>query len=248
MNDTIRERIADAVLLAAETGAPLPAEFVTADAATAREAAAFEHAAALACAAFAAGAGPMPPALQQRLCRIGRELVAARETARPRPQPTVAGPRSRPWLPFALGAAAGVAATIAIFAPARDPAPEQRRLALLQLDGTARIDWQAGPGRTHGTAHGDVVWHSGLQQGYLRIGGLAPLPPDQQYQLWIVDEKRTGAPVDGGLFDLGDGDEHVVPITARLPVSSAKAFVVTVEPRGGVVVSDQKDVVAIASR
>jgi hypothetical protein len=37
-----------------------------------------------------------------------------------------------------------------------------------------------------------------------------------------------------------------VPIHAKLPVREAKAFVVTVEKKGGVVVSEQKDVVAIA--
>ena len=156
--------------------------------------------------------------------------------------------RPRAWLPFVLGAAAGIAATVAVFAPRDEGVPEQRRLALLDVQGTARIDWKPGPSELHGKPDGDVVWHSGLQQGFLRIRGLAPLPKEQQYQLWIVDGNRTGAPVDGGLFDLADGNEHVVPITARLPVGAAKAFVVTVEPRGGVVVSEQKDVVAIASR
>jgi hypothetical protein len=52
--------------------------------------------------------------------------------------------------------------------------------------------------------------------------------------------------VDGGLFDLASGNEQVVPIQAKLPVREAKAFVVTVEKKGGVVVSDRKDVVAIA--
>lgn len=81
----------------------------------------------------------------------------------------------------------------------------------------------------------------------MQLDGLEPLPQEQQYQLWIVDGNRTGAPVDGGVFDLASTKHAVVPIAAKLPIGEAKAFVITVETRGGVVVSDQKDVVAIAS-
>lgn len=56
--------------------------------------------------------------------------------------------------------------------------------------------------------------------------------------------------LDGGLFDLpptaGAGAQIVVPIRATLPVRQAAAFVVTVEERGGVVVSAQEHVVALA--
>jgi len=224
-------------------------------AASASELRALRDAASLACAAMATHAAP--PQLVERLRAAGRDFCRERR-AQPAPMPAAtdnlrAVPRAVPpglprWVPlatFALGAAAGVLASWLAWLPKNLDLPHAQRSELL-LQGSARLTWKQGPSTKHGTVHGDVVWNAEQQQGYLRIEGLEPLRDDQQYQLWIVDGKRTGAPVDGGLFDLKAATEQVVPIQARLPIREAKAFVVTVEPRGGVVVSDQKDVVALA--
>jgi len=78
------------------------------------------------------------------------------------------------------------------------------------------------------------------------------LPPNdlqqRQYQLWIVDGKRNAAhPVDGGVFDVPAGQaEVVIPIGPRVLVHEAKAFVVTLEVVGGVVVSDREQIVVLA--
>ncbi len=243
MSDARSERLADAVLEALDRGVAI--ELTNLDGIEQRELLAFEEAATHACAALARTAGPMPPLLAQRLCTAGRALLAERN--RPNATPTV-GPRARqPFLPFLLGAAAGIATTFALWPPTSAPLPADRRTALLQQDTTTRIAWRAGPSERHGVVAGDVVWNTAAQEGYLRLDGLQPLPPDHQYQLWIVDGTRTGAPVDGGLFDLLTQGEVVVPIQARLPVAAATAFVITVEQRGGAVVSEQTDVVAIAS-
>jgi hypothetical protein len=96
---------------------------------------------------------------------------------------------------------------------------------------------------------GDVVWDARTQTGYMRFTGLRRNDPaTEQYQLWIFDGRRDERyPVDGGVFDVrGEGDEVVVPIRARLPVGTPLAFAVTVERRGGVVVSDRSRVVVIA--
>lgn len=214
----------------------------------ARELRALRDAASLASAALATHA-EAPPQLVQRLRAAGRDFCRER---RAQPAPTSAAARTvramPRWLPlatFALGAAAGIVATLLAWMPKQLALPSAQRNELL-LQGSARLTWKQGPSTKHGTVHGDVVWNAQQQQGFLRIEGLEPLHEDQQYQLWIVDGKRTGAPVDGGLFDLKAPTEQVVPIHARLPIRDAKAFVVTVEPRGGVVVSDQKDVVALA--
>jgi hypothetical protein len=130
-------------------------------------------------------------------------------------------------------------------APGR-PATEQRA-SIVADAGTTTLAWKRGPSPMSGGVEGDVVWSGARQEGWLRFRGLPPLDPDHRYQLWIVDAQREGAPVDGGLFAIGDAaSETLVPVRAALPIGDAKAFVVTVESRRGVVVSAQEHVVAIA--
>jgi anti-sigma-K factor RskA len=71
----------------------------------------------------------------------------------------------------------------------------------------------------------------------------------RQYQLWIFDGGRDQRyPVDGGVFDVPtNATEVVIPIHAALPVLSAKAFAVTVEKPGGVVVSGRQHVVVLGA-
>ncbi len=85
---------------------------------------------------------------------------------------------------------------------------------------------------------GEIAWSDALQAGEMRFAGLPPNDPElQQYQLWIVDPDRYEHPVDGGVFDaLADGD-IVIPVNAKLNVDQPVAFAVTLEQRGGVVVS-----------
>jgi anti-sigma-K factor RskA len=176
---------------------------------------------------------------------MGRAFAAGRRADRNARATPVPPPR-RPWAAWPLAAAAGFAAAWLLLAPAAPAAPARLREQLAAIGGTQVAAWAPGASAAHGRVAGDVVWNAARQEGWLRIAGLERLPDDRQYQLWIVDAARTGAPVDGGLFDLAGRGEHVVPVRARLPVGRAAAFVVTVEPRGGVVVSEQKDVVAVA--
>ena len=68
----------------------------------------------------------------------------------------------------------------------------------------------------------------------------APNDPSQsQYQLWIFDGTREKHPVDGGVFDVNEAGEVVIPIDPKLPVGQPTLFAITVERPGGVVVSDQ---------
>jgi hypothetical protein len=96
---------------------------------------------------------------------------------------------------------------------------------------------------------GDVVWDAKSQTGYMRFHGLRPNNPNiEQYQLWIFDARRDQRfPVDGGVFNVSSASgDQVVRITARLSVEVPLMFVVTVERRGGVVVSDRSRVAAVA--
>lgn len=115
-----------------------------------------------------------------------------------------------------------------------------------------------------GGVSGDLIWSDERNQGFMRISGISPNEPTAfQYQLWIFDAERpTGAlprfetegipiltqrPVDGGVFDIAEDGEVIVPIDAKLPIGRAALFAVTKEPPGGVVVSE-RDIVFLAVR
>lgn len=251
MTEARHEALADAVLDAWQSGAEIDFQVAAEDATARAELLELEKAALLAAAATAAACAstePMRKALFDRLVEVGRAVEKPAPPTTPmRAKPATARPSSTPRiLPFLLGAAAGIAVSVVVFASENPVAAEARFNEFLAHGQHARLEWKPGSSHAHGEVHGEVVWCTERQEGYLRIDGLEPLPEGKQYQLWIVDADRTGAPVDGGLFDLPSRAENIVPIAAKLPVRAAKAFVVTVEPRGGVVVSDQSDVVAIA--
>lgn len=123
-----------------------------------------------------------------------------------------------------------------------------RRAAVLANDHQAfHREWKPGPSARDSHFSGDVVWSHERQDGWLSFRGLPKLDPDHAYQLWIVDQRRDGPPVDGGLFTIQNPDaETLVPIHAHLRVEHPVAFVITIEPKNGVVVSKQEQVVAIA--
>jgi anti-sigma-K factor RskA len=92
-------------------------------------------------------------------------------------------------------------------------------------------------------AGGEIRWSASRQAGVMNIRGLAVNDPSKlQYQLWIFDARRSDKyPVDGGVFDITEANGAVeVPIDAKLPVSEATLFAITVEPPGGSVVSDRR--------
>ena len=99
---------------------------------------------------------------------------------------------------------------------------------------------------------GDIVWNQEKQEGYMRFRGVASNNPAiSQYQLWIVDSNRSGAPVDGGVFDISatqtENEDVYVRVQPKLRIKQPGAFAVTVEEPGGVVVSNQDIVLTTAS-
>ena len=95
---------------------------------------------------------------------------------------------------------------------------------------------------------GDITWSNTEQKGYLRFRGLPTNNPEKEsYQLWIVDETQDQkTPVSGGVFDVAENGEIVIPIDAQLKIKKPIMFAVTKEKAGGVVVSKLNQVVAIA--
>jgi len=102
---------------------------------------------------------------------------------------------------------------------------------------------------------GTLVWDAQNQRGVMRFEGLALNDPSvEQYQLWIFDASRESFnespleirhPVDGGVFDISADGVVDVPIDARVPVGQPVLFAVTIEPPGGVVVSDRSRIAAV---
>lgn len=238
--DVRMEALAEAVVFAHEVDAPaLPTDDARSFA--------FERTAAIAAAGLAHPSEP-PAALRTRLAAAGLQFCAQRDEGSPPTRTLRLAPRTGVVLAFVCGLAAGVLWLLLLGTGGAAHAPtSERRAALLAEPGAVQLPWKTGPSPLSGSVQGDVVWNDARQEGYLTFRGLPPLDDEHRFQLWIVDGTREGAPVDGGLFAITDAAaETIVPVQARLPIGRPAAFVVTVEPRAGVVVSRQEHVVAIA--
>lgn len=168
------------------------------------------------------------------------------------------------WLGWAAAAAACIALALNIYQTRTDdranvqptptpiqkplPATEQRERLLTAAPDIVRAEWA--PGNVKGLAvGGDVVWSDSRQEGYLRFQGLPKNDTSQYtYQLWIFDETQDEkTPIDGGVFDVNAVGEVIIPIDAKLRARGPKAFAVTMEKPGGVMVSKRDRVVSLAA-
>jgi hypothetical protein len=143
-----------------------------------------------------------------------------------------------------------VAPPVALPPPPAAPTPTEQRLALLDNPDAVKVTLGATKDPAAAGVTGDAVWDPQTQTGFLHFVGLASNDPSvRQYQIWIFDGSRDKKfPVDGGVFDVpADSNEVVIPIRASLHISAAKAFAVTVESPGGVVVSKLGHVVVLGS-
>ncbi len=128
---------------------------------------------------------------------------------------------------------------------------------LVNQPGTDRFAW-TNPTQDVASlaAAGEVVWNDVRQTGFMVFSGLSENDSSQQqYQLWIFDTERPDeTPVDGGVFDipktaaLTDSGQLIVPIDAKLSIGHAKAFAVTIERPGGVVVSKRERLPLLAGK
>jgi len=128
------------------------------------------------------------------------------------------------------------------------PTLAQRRQGL--IDSTSDItkaSWANGNVKEIAYVSGDIVWSDAKQAGYMRLRGL-PVNDraKQQYQLWIFDETQSDkTPIDGGVFDVDENGEMIIPVNAKLKARNPKMFAITIEKSGGVVVSDRKHIAAL---
>jgi anti-sigma-K factor RskA len=128
--------------------------------------------------------------------------------------------------------------------------PEQRRQQLITASTDLARANIGGGNLSEIKPTGDVVWSDTKQTGFVRIAGLPKNDPQKQtYQLWIFDESQDPkTPVSGGTFNVAADGEIVVPIDPSLKVRNPKAFAISIEKPGGVMVTDQKRIAALAKR
>ena len=193
---------------------------------------------------------PMPEHLAERI-RAEAVLPAAEPApatvAQISPQPATQARSQSAGLAWFAAAACLIAAIADWWPQAPEPVPAEPTVAELRVQ-LAAEDPEVVQFALAGTedpaagdeAQGSVVWSQADQRGYMTIRNLAPNDPSQsQYQLWIFDGTREKHPVDGGVFDVNEAGEVVIPIDPKLPVGQPTLFAITVERPGGVVVSDQ---------
>jgi len=125
--------------------------------------------------------------------------------------------------------------------------PQHNRAALI-AGASDLVESKFGGTDDYRQMSGTVVWSDEFQEGYMSLTNLPVNDPAlKQYQLWIVDPERDEEPVDGGVFDISLSDgTAIIPIRNPLVVTNPQAFVITLEQPGGVVVSKQEVVVALA--
>lgn len=194
---------------------------------------------------------PMPGALRARVLEDLRRDPGApplRLAGAPAPAPFLT--RVAAWSGWLAAAACLLLVLIVSFGrrPAEMP-PEQARDVFLQTAGDVRVapwgDWD--DPEQKGVA-GEVAWSESEQTGYMTFRGLAPNNPgEEQYQLWIIDERGLEQRISGGVFNADPDGNLVVEIEPAVEIHGAKAFAITVERPGGVWVSDMDRRVVIAA-
>jgi hypothetical protein len=182
--------------------------------------------------------------------------------------PASTGSGGGAWFPW-LVAAASIALAVTVIVRPDSPnaiSPSQARDQLIaQADPASlvRYDWTPTEDpAVVGEVSGELIWDDATQQGYMTISGLEVNDPSTfQYQLWIFDATApqgvlpfegfggllSQRPIDGGVFDITQSGEVVIPIDAKLLVKQGVAFAITVEQPGGVVVSDRSRVPLLAT-
>lgn len=215
---------------------------------------------------------PLPQRLQAKILADAEQYFDRSTAGNTRPE--VAPVEARPqgslwnWLGWAVAAAACVALAVNLWTsrqasdvaggltPTPTPVneekldPSQMRQRLIESSpDLARANWGAGKMAELNPA-GDVVWSDEKQAGYLRLTGLPKNDPEKEtYQLWIIAENQDPkTPVDGGTFDINADGDVIIPIDAAVKVQNPQAFAITIEKPGGVVVSEQKKLAALAKR
>ncbi|MEI6534398.1 MAG: anti-sigma factor [Verrucomicrobiaceae bacterium] len=79
-----------------------------------------------------------------------------------------------------------------------------------------------------------LIWDSEKQEGRLKLDKMPAVPPNKDYQLWIVDKAKSTSPVSAGVVKVDQRGTATVTFKPVETVSEAAKFALSVEKQGGV--------------
>ncbi|MBA2413850.1 MAG: anti-sigma factor [Burkholderiaceae bacterium] len=136
------------------------------------------------------------------------------------------------WLPWALAACLALGCVML----AADRAKIRKEMAHLEkrdVFAQMKIATLASQLESAPRANAVVLWDAEKQEGVLKLADVPPNDTDRDYQLWIVDPDYK-QPVDAGVFHLSDDGATRISFRPKLHVTTANAFAVSLERKGGV--------------
>jgi len=125
-------------------------------------------------------------------------------------------------------------------------ATQEREQLLASVKDVVQSNWSDFDPKNPKNVQGDVIWSNSAQKGFVRFRNLPVNDKTKQtYQVWIFDKTQKN-PVSGGTFDVNENGEVIVPIDSALKIQEPTMVGITAEKPGGVMVSDLKEVMAVA--
>jgi len=180
----------------------------------------------------------MPAALKQTVVQEGEAFLRTRSLDT---ENTKAQTQQRKWWlqPVLAWSVAALSLGLSVFMLTQSTSSVPQLDQLVDtLSVNPELSWKDLGESGYANVRGFVKWDNERQLGYMVIDGVPENNPSlSQYQLWIVDPDRDQHPVDAGVFDLVAGTNRIL-IDPKLQIIEPKAFAVTLEKPGGVVVSE----------
>lgn len=160
--------------------------------------------------------------------------LRARILAQPPARPASHGTSSSfsTFIPWALAACLAIACALL----ASERGHLQKRIASLQHRNElsqAQITTLTSKLASAPNAEAVVIWDPESKQGVLKVLQAPPSGDDHSYQLWVVDPAKK-TPVSAAIFRVGSTGTTKISFKPDEPVSSAKAFAISLERKGGV--------------
>jgi anti-sigma-K factor RskA len=79
-----------------------------------------------------------------------------------------------------------------------------------------------------------VVWDGAKQRGVVKLSNFPQAASGKDYQLWLIDSKKGGPPVSGGVVPVSAEGDARISFAPGQPVGKADKFAISVEKEGGV--------------
>lgn len=189
---------------------------------------------------------PVPASLRAKLSADAERWIGRADA--PASSPITRRPRLVLWSGW-LAAAAAVALAAVAWWPHADLTTQRE----VMKSKHPPMAWQPFVLESAGPAvqgvQGDVVWDEKAQKGFMRFVNLPVNDPSKnQYQVWLVDSRGMNFRISGGVFNSTSTGEIIVPITPAVATRGVGAVAVTIEPPGGVIVSDMTQRVVLAAK